>query len=150
MNIVSLELLTGPVPTPGDSKEVAKHFLRMARVEELHRQCMTANYVRAARRHLSNQAIGDIMGRTEGWVRQYLKDTEGKTDLWDFADAGFRGNFETFTRFWDDMTSTSDLDQQLHLCAEYGLSDAAVASVLSVSEARAAAYMEAVRAEAAA
>ena len=150
MNIVSLELLTGPVPTPGGPEEIAKHFLRMARVEELHRQCMTANYVRNARRYLTHKAIGEILGHTEGWVRQYLKDTEGKKDLWDFAAAGFRGDTDTHERFWEDMDAAADLDQRLHLCAEYGLSNAAVAQVLRVPESRAAVYMDQVRAEVAA
>lgn len=151
MNIVDLELLAGPVPTLDDAKEHACYGLRRARVMTLNQQRLTAHYVRIARRHgLSHREIGEILGHTEGWVRQYLKDTEGKTELWEFADAGFRGNSETLIHFYKDMTSASGLDQQLHLCAEAGLSDSAVASVLSIPAGRVHDLMEGPRAEAAA
>jgi len=112
---------------------------------------LLARYVRIARSSgLTQREIGEVLGHTEGWVRQYLKDTAGKTEPWEFADSGFRGYAEAHNLFWKDMTAASGLDQQLHLCAEYGLSDGAVASVLSIPVGRAPELMEGPRAEAAA
>jgi|GEM_PF-2252915 predicted transcriptional regulator len=151
MNIVTLELLAGPAPTHDDPKEHAIYALRRARVHELDQRLLLARYVRMARNHgLSNREIGEVLGHAEGWVRQYLKDTEGKKDPWDFADSGFRGFSEVHNLFWKDMTAASGLDQQLHLCAERGLSDGAVAAVLCIPHERASALMEGPRAEAAA
>ncbi|UKA69557.1 hypothetical protein [Arthrobacter sp. FW306-06-A] len=151
MNIVSLELLTGPAPTGVDAKEHARYALRRARVQELDQRLQMARYVRMARNGgLSHREIGEVLGRTEGWVRQYIKDTAEKEDVSEFADSGFRGNSEALDLFWKDMTAASDLDQRLHLCAEYGLSDSAVADVLCIPWERASALMEGPRAEAAA
>lgn len=151
MTSLSLELLTGPAPTTGDAKEIALYFLRMAKVEENHRKNMTARIVRSARRHgLPHRVIGEVLGHTEGWVRQYLKDIEGKTELWDFADGGFAGDKNAHDQFFKDMCLTVSFDHKLHVCAEYGLSDGAVASALSISRDRAAELMEGPRAEAAA
>ena len=151
MDIVTRELLAGPAPAAGGPKEFATYFLQLARIEELGKRRLTAIMARQARSAgLSNREIGDVLGHTEGWVRQYLKDTAGKTEAWEFADAGFRGNFEEHNQFYKDMMAAKDFEQRLHLCAEYGLSDAAVAQVLSITRGRASQLMEGPRAEAAA
>lgn len=151
MHILSIELLSGPAPTQDDVKEHARYGLRRSRVMDLHQRMLTAHYIRTARTHgLSNREIGEILGHTEGWVRQYHKDTAGKTDPNEFADAGFRGHFQEHNQFFKDMAAASGLDQQLHLCAERGLSDAAVASALSIPLGRVPGLMEGPRAEAAA
>jgi predicted transcriptional regulator len=133
MNIVTRELLVGPAPTEG-AKEFARYFLRLTRVEELDKRRMIAYYARSARTAgLSHREVGEILGHTEGWVRQFLKDTAGKTELWEFADAGFRGNGATLIQFYKDLALTSNMGHKLHLCAEYGLSDNAVADLLRLN-----------------
>lgn len=150
MNSVTRELLVGPVPTEG-RKEFAVYFLRLARVEELHQRRMIAYYARAARTAgLSHREIGEILGHTEGWVRQFLKDTAGKTEPWDFADSGFRGNAANLVQFYKDMSLTSNMGHKLHLCAEYGLSDATTAELLRLNPDRMAELMADYRADAAA
>jgi hypothetical protein len=151
MHILSRELLLGPAPTQNDTKELGRYLLRMARLKELEGRRAMAIYAHGARAYgLTHREIGEMLGHTEGWARQYLKDIEGKKHLEDFADAGFRGYHETHNQFFEDIKLATDTDKKLHLCAEYRLSDAAVASVLLVSELRAAELMEGPRAEAAA
>ncbi|HAP89811.1 MAG TPA: hypothetical protein DCR15_08710 [Arthrobacter bacterium] len=151
MHILSRELLVGPAPTQNDSKELGRYLLRMARIKELESRRATAIYANGARAYgLTHREIGEMLGHTEGWARQYLKDIEGKKHLEDFADAGFRGNHETHNQFFEDIKLAKDTDQKLHLCAEYRLSDAAVAAVLCIPESRVTELMEGPRAEAAA
>jgi hypothetical protein len=150
MNIVTRELLVGPEPTEG-AKEFAKYFLRLTRIEELNQRRMIAYYARSARTAgLSHREIGEILGHTEGWVRQYLKDNAAKTDLWEFADSGFRGDGAALVQFYKDLALTSNMDHKLHLCAEYGLSDDAVAELLRLNPDRMKELMADYRADAAA
>ncbi|QDG61219.1 hypothetical protein [Pseudarthrobacter sp. NIBRBAC000502771] len=149
MNIVTLELLAGPAPTSLNAKEHAQYALRRARVQELDQRLQMARYVQMARNAgLSHREIGEVLGHTEGWVRQYIKDTASKKTWSEFADSGFSGHGEAHDLFWEDITAASDLDQRLHLCAEYGLSDSAVAAALCIPRERAAALMEGPRKEA--
>lgn len=131
-------------------KEHAEYALRRARVQDLHQKSMMARYVHMARRHgLTHREIGEVLGHTEGWVRQYLKDTAGKTEIGEFAEAGFRGLHDEHDQFFKEAAE-ADFTQKLHLCAEYGLSTSAVAALLSIPMERAADLMEGPRAEAAA
>ena len=131
MDIVTRELLVGPAPTTDSNKDYATYYLRLTRVRELTERRMIAYYARSAKASgLTHREIGEILGHTEGWVRQFLKDSAGKTESWEFADSGFRGDGERLVQFYRDLALTSNMGHKLHLCAEYGLSDDAVAALL--------------------